>query len=288
MTALTIYNLFISVSTAVQLFSQFPFSEFNVYRNLLCNFSHCVKHSWGMHAIDVFSAFALVCKLLIIFAEKIMHSFVITVCLILGLTFKGIVSEIEGTCNAKGKTLFAVVDSLMHRHVELEKQFCRLDSILSFTTVMRYGSDVLGLLSYKKQHIMANNFFAYAYLAQLIVDVTSRTLTFIYANEKAKEVIPVLEDVLIAETELSTGQCNRLTTHINRLKTNNIGMSLAKIVVVDRGFIATLVGVVLTYLLIMWQMDDGEFSAKKQLQLGALLQNSLKNYFAHRNYTIPS
>ncbi|OWA51864.1 hypothetical protein BV898_16326 [Hypsibius exemplaris] len=151
-------------------------------------------------------------------------------------------------------------------HLELTKVVIELDSVSSFLFLIMYTGDLMGFITtaslvlHHKSSITSGSidielipvFLSLVSVSTLLAIL--RTCFGVWLSEKAHSVLPSLYELNLKVT--SEGDKFLCSSFISRLQGSRVALTAGGFFYITREFVITMFGVLLTYILFVYQMQD--------------------------------
>ncbi|XP_055329892.1 uncharacterized protein LOC129582405 [Paramacrobiotus metropolitanus] len=184
----------------------------------------------------------------------ISHSCFIVIWLVLGVCY----THLSDRMRAGGGE---EVDRLLEEHANLNALVLSLEHKITYLTLALYVNDLVCLLYFigcHKEDRMNPEYIAYVpnITASLVIFafMVMRTFALIYTSEQANSAVPVMHTV--ARTEMSATRRMDLFMQLYQMETTPMTFSLGGIIATNRTFILSVVGLILTYAVVILQLDQ--------------------------------
>ncbi|XP_055352045.1 uncharacterized protein LOC129598245 [Paramacrobiotus metropolitanus] len=186
------------------------------------------------------------------FSLSFFQLFLVTIMISVSFCFYAIQRSLK---NAVEKDNIKLVRSVMSDHTAVGDAVSELDNILCFPSPILFIYFLLCIL-------VGISVFtggigepgAIEVFGVATATVIVMTTCFVTVTNQAEAVVPVLLKFL--RTVDDCKEHYRLSFYITSLQTNRVGFTFGKFFTIDRTFVISLTGALITYALIMWELGD--------------------------------
>ncbi|XP_055331255.1 uncharacterized protein LOC129583486 [Paramacrobiotus metropolitanus] len=170
------------------------------------------------------------------------------------------------------------LEDLLQDHAALGEMVFRFDRVVSpvLFAICMYALTTLMNIA---KRIMLQEARSLLELLPELIDITLLTWSLIYLAEQAGALKKVLQKFLQSPGSqfLDKYQRHRFAAHLHRLTFESVGMTLLKTIVIDRGFVVTIISAAVTYMLLFWELREKQFGESEMKEKYVLRTELIAN-----------